>query len=60
MIGIDFGTGINKYKGKYCYEILNFAEGFDLLSVESLKGKYSFDFIGMLLLVIVRKLRLLT
>ncbi len=42
---IDFGTGINKYKGKYCFEILNFAEGYDLLSVESLKGKYSFDFI---------------
>ncbi len=42
---IDCGTGINKYKGKYCFEILDFAEGFDLLSVESLKEKYSLDFI---------------
>ena len=42
---IDYGTGINKYKGKYCFEILDFAYGFDLLSVESLKEKYRLDFI---------------
>ena len=42
---LDFGKGINKYKGKYCFEILNFAEGYDLLNVESLKEKYSLDFI---------------
>ncbi|RLD60880.1 MAG: hypothetical protein DRI95_14910 [Bacteroidetes bacterium] len=42
---LDFGTGINKYKGRYCFEILNFAKGFDLLSVKSLKEKYSLDFI---------------
>ena len=42
---IDFGTGINKYEGKYCFEISDFAHGFDLLSVESLKEKYSLDFI---------------
>ena len=42
---VDFGTGMNKYEGKYCFEILNFAEGFDLLNVKSLKEKYSLDFI---------------
>jgi len=41
----DFGTGINKYKGRYCFEISDFAFGFDLLSVESLEEKYSPDFI---------------
>ncbi len=42
---IDFGTGINKYKGKYCYEISDFALGHDLLSIKSLKEKYSSNFI---------------
>ena len=42
---IDFGTGINKYKGKYCFEILDFAQGLDLLSIENIKEKYSSHFI---------------
>ena len=42
---LDFGTGINKYKGRYCFEISDFAFGFDLLSIENIKEKYSVDFI---------------
>ena len=42
---IDFGTGINKYKGKYCFEISDFAFGHDLLYTDNLKEKYSPDFI---------------
>ena len=42
---LDFGTGINKYKGKYCFEISDFAYGYDLLSIESIKEKYSVDFV---------------
>ncbi|MCD4794505.1 MAG: SUMF1/EgtB/PvdO family nonheme iron enzyme [Bacteroidales bacterium] len=41
----DFGTGINKYENKYCFEILDFAHGLDLLDVKKLKEKYSPDFI---------------
>jgi len=41
----DFGTGINKYKEKYCFEISDFATGFDLICVDKLKKKYSSDFI---------------
>ena len=42
---IDFGTGINKYKGKYCFEISDFAQGNDLLSVVDFKKKYTAQFI---------------
>jgi len=42
---IDYGTGINKYKGKYCFEISDFAYGHDLLSIDSIKKKYSLNFI---------------
>ena len=41
----DFGTGDNKYLNKYCYEICDFAEGSDLLSVQDIKEKYTVDFI---------------
>jgi len=41
----DYGTGINKYNDKFCFEILDFAEGFDFLSIENIKEKYSLDFI---------------
>lgn len=41
----DFGTGEQKYQGKYCFEISAFAEGGDLLSVENFKEKYSYHFI---------------
>lgn len=41
----DFGTEEKKYQGKYCYEISDFAEGGDLLSVNNLKDKYSYSFI---------------
>jgi serine/threonine protein kinase len=42
---IDYGTGINKYEGKYCFEISDYAFGLDLLSVNRLKSKYTPDFI---------------
>lgn len=32
----DFGTGIDKYLGKYCFEISDFAQGFDLLHIDNL------------------------
>ncbi len=41
----DFGVGTNKYLGKYCFEISDYAEGGDLFSVEDLKSKYSPEFI---------------
>jgi sulfatase modifying factor 1 len=41
----DYGTGTKKYKGKFCFEILDFAEGFDLLSITSLHEKYTRNFI---------------
>lgn len=41
----DFGVGLDKYKGKYCFEISEFAEGGDLLSVSDLKEKYTTDFL---------------
>ncbi|MCD4794508.1 MAG: SUMF1/EgtB/PvdO family nonheme iron enzyme [Bacteroidales bacterium] len=42
---IDYGTGINKYKGKYCFEISDFAYGHDLMFIDNFKEKYSPDFI---------------
>ncbi len=41
----DFGVGTDKYQGKYCFEISEFAEGGDLLSVSDLKEKYTPDFL---------------
>jgi len=41
----DFGVGIDKYQGKYCYEISDFAEGGDLFAVANFKEKYTKDFI---------------
>jgi len=41
----DFGTGINKFQGKFCFEISDFAHGSDLLNVEHFKSKYSPEFI---------------
>jgi serine/threonine protein kinase len=41
----DFGVGKDKYQGKYCFEIQDFARGGDLFSVESFKVKYSKSFI---------------
>lgn len=41
----DFGVGSEKFKGKYCFEISDFAEGGDLLAVENFKEKYTNDFI---------------
>jgi serine/threonine protein kinase len=42
---IDFGTGINKYKNKYCFEILDFAQGYDLLDVKNHKETYKPKFL---------------
>lgn len=41
----DFGVGVDKYQGKYCYEISDFAEGGDLFAVANFKEKYTKDFI---------------
>ena len=41
----DFGTGPNKYRNKYCFEICDFAKGGDLLDVEDLKKKYTPEFL---------------
>jgi formylglycine-generating enzyme required for sulfatase activity len=41
----DFGTGTSKYKGKYCFEIADFANGSDLLSLKNIKEKYLSDFL---------------
>lgn len=41
----DFGTGPNKYLGKFCFEISDYALGGDLLSVASIHAKYTPEFI---------------
>ncbi len=41
----DFGVAADKYQGKYCYEISDFAEGGDLFAVANFKEKYTKDFI---------------
>lgn len=41
----DFGVGTDKYQGRYCYEISDYAEGGDLVSVANFKTKYTKDFI---------------
>ncbi|MGP8320878.1 MAG: protein kinase domain-containing protein [Methanosarcinaceae archaeon] len=41
----DFGTGANKYKDKFCFEICDYAEGLTLLSVPDLGKKYTPEFI---------------
>lgn len=46
---IDYGTGAEKYQGKFCYEVSAFAEGGDLLAVgkapEELRRKYTESFV---------------
>jgi len=37
----DFGVGSDKYQGRYCFEISDFAEGGDLFSVNDLKAHYT-------------------
>lgn len=41
----DFGVGANKYQGRYCFEISDYAEGGDLFAVANFKEKYTKDFI---------------
>lgn len=41
----DFGVGADKYQGRYCYEVSDFAEGGDLFAVANFKEKYTKDFI---------------
>jgi len=41
----DFGVGTEKYNGKYCFEISDFAEGGDLFTVSDFKQKYTPNFI---------------
>ncbi len=42
----DFGTGPNKHLEKYCFEIVDFAAGGDLLNVADIPKKYTPDFIS--------------
>jgi serine/threonine protein kinase len=37
----DFGVETDKYQGRYCFEISDFAEGGDLFSVSDLKAHYT-------------------
>jgi len=41
----DFGTGPNKYKGRNCFEITQYAAGGDLAAVEDFKEKYTPEFV---------------
>ncbi len=41
----DAGTGDQKFRGQFCYEVCDYARGGDLLSVESHGQKYTPDFI---------------
>lgn len=41
----DFGTGANKYRKQFCYEICDFATGGDLLAVDDIKKKYNPNFL---------------
>jgi len=41
----DFGVGTEKYNGKYCFEISDFAEGGDLFTVSDFNQKYTPNFI---------------
>lgn len=42
---IDFGIGPDKFNGKYCYEISEFATGGNILEVENFRKKYTPEFI---------------
>jgi serine/threonine protein kinase len=42
---IDFGIGSDKYLGKYCYEISDYALGGNILDVSDYKTKYTPSFI---------------
>lgn len=46
----DFGVGADKYLGKYCFEICDFAEGGDLFSVENLRTHYTLDHLQRVLI----------
>jgi serine/threonine protein kinase len=39
------GTGPDKFRGQFCYEVCDFAEGGDLLSVEDLGQQYTPEFL---------------
>ena len=41
----QFGVGVSKYQGKYCYEICDYAFGGDLFAPNNFKLKYKKDFI---------------
>jgi len=41
----DFGVGTEKYNGRYCFEISDFAEGGDLFTVSDFNQKYTPNFI---------------
>lgn len=41
----SIGTGPNKYKGKYCFEVSTYAEGGNLLDVANFNEKYTVPFV---------------
>ncbi|MBC2694510.1 MAG: protein kinase [Desulfobacteraceae bacterium] len=43
----DFGTGTSKYRNKFCYEISEFAEGSNLISVTDIRKKYTIEFLKL-------------
>ena len=42
---IDFGIGPDKYKGKFCFEISEFAQGGNILDLDDFKSKYTPEFV---------------
>jgi len=41
----DFGTGKDKFQGKYCFEISDLAQGGDLLSISDFEEKFTPEFL---------------
>jgi serine/threonine protein kinase len=41
----DYGTGAQKFRDKFCFEISSFAEGNNLLSVPNIREKYTVEFL---------------
>ena len=41
----DFGVGEHKFKGKFCFEISDFAAGGDLLSISDFPKKFTLEYI---------------
>lgn len=46
---VEYGVGRNKIHGKYCWELQEYAEGGNLLSIKDIKAKYTPEFIEHML-----------